>query len=449
MRVSNNRQAKHNQNLKLCRDELTAARESGDQRRICTASASLGLALFQSFKTPEGLKCFNEAQRIAKELDNLKLQVHCLGMKALAYQAVGRYPDAFRIAEEVLSLGEAHNDEGLRLDAYASMGQVLLESGEPVLALEKFNEAQNISATLDDPRRAMNIRNAMGNYSLNIGSPDRAFEYFEDAMEIAVSLGDKKTEIGLLGNLGTILSWKNQHQEAVQAFEQVLSHVREQGNKEIEGQTLRHLVNSHDQLEEYEKVLRFGQAGLALQDWTDAKTTIFFYEKIISVYYRRNEMQEAEAFTLQAIEFSRACGDKSKEVDFLLSLGESYVLSDQFEKAFEIYTDAAQKATALNRIKDAAYLIGRMGFALAELGRLDEAIPYHKEALRQARTLELPELAGEQLSMLALAYQDKQKFDEASTYCRKAIQVFSSAGFEQQAQNTQQLLAEIALAKQT
>ena len=289
------RQTQHTQNVRLCRDELSTARESGNDQHICIAAASLGLALFQVYKSTEGVKYFYEADQIAKQLDNLKLQVHCLGMKALAYQAVGRYPDAFRIAEEIFSLGEEHEDDGLRFDAFASMGQILMESGEPVLALEKFQEAQRISDALDDPRRAMNIRSAMGNYSLNVGSPDRAFTYFEDAMAIAISLGDKKTEMGLLGNLGTILSWKNQHQEAVQIFEQVLNYVREEDNKEIEGQTLRHLVNSHDQLKEYEKVLEYGKEGLALQDWLDDKTTIVFYEKIISAYYRQNEIQEAES----------------------------------------------------------------------------------------------------------------------------------------------------------
>ena len=124
------------------------------------------------------------------------------------------------------------------------------------------------------------------------------------------------------------------------------------------------------------------------------------------------------------------------------------MLSDRLDDALAIYKDADDKAKEIDRKKDAAYLTGRIGITLAELGRLDEAIPYHERALEQAKSRQLPELAGEQLSMLALAYKDKSEFDKASSYCRKAIQVFSSAGFEQQAQNTRQLLAEINLAKQ-
>lgn len=441
------RKTQHTQNVRLCRDELSAARESGNDQQICTAAASLGLALFQAYKSTEGLRYFSEAVKIAKQLDNLKLQVHCLGMKALAYQTDGRYPEAFRVAEEIFSLGETHEDDGLRFDAFASMGQIMMESGEPILALEKFQEAQRISDSLDDPRRAMHIRSAMGNHSLNVGSPDRAFGYFEDAMTIAISLGDKQTEVGLLGNLGTILSWRDQHEQAVQIFEQVLNHVREEGNKEIEGQTLRHLVNSHDQLKEYEKVLDYGKAGLALQDWMDDKTTILFYEKIILAHYRRNEMQEAESFTLQALEFSKSSGDESKELDLLLSLGESFVLSNRLTEALPIYKEALGKAKKMDRMKDAAYLTGRIGVTLAELGRLDEAIPYHESALEQAKDRQLPDLAGEQLSMLAMTYFEKGELDRATTYCNKALVIFSEADLQDGLNNARGLRAEIEAAK--
>ena len=441
--MSKSKQAKHNENLRVCKDEFAAAQESGDQKQICTASASLGLALFQVFKTVEGLKYFGEALRIAKELDDLKLQIHSLGMKALAFQAVGRYPDAFRVAEEVLKLGEERSDEGLRFDAYASMGQILMESGEAVLALEKLNDAKAIADTLDDPRRAMNIRSAMGNYSLNVGSPERAFEYFEDALTIAVSLGDEDTEIGLLGNLATILSWNKQHAKAIQAFEKVLAHVREKDNKEIEAQTLRHLVDSHYQLEAHATVLEYGQAGLTLQDWTDANTTFFFYEKMIAALYKTGKNEEAEAYTLQAIEYAGNERDEGKELDFLLSLGESFALSGKPEEALSLYMKAGQIAKKVDRKKDVAYLTGRIGFTFAELGQLPDAITYHKKAVELAQEQGLGDLEGEQLSFLAMACLEQNDSEKAEEYCQSAIRVYIGANLQQEAQKAQQLLSNI------
>ena len=441
--MSKGQQKKSSQNIKLCREELIAAREGDDSRQISMTAASLGLALSQAYKSAEGLKYLNEAIQIAKKVDDLGLHVHCLGMKALAFQFIGRFPDAFKVAEEILKLGEKHEDDALRFDAFASMGQILMESGEEILALEKFKEAQEISDTIDDPRRTMNIRSAMGNYSLNVAAPDQAFDYFEDALAIAVSLGDKNTEIGLLGNLGTILSWKEQHREAVQAFEAVLDHVRKEGNKEVEAQTLRHLANSHNQLKQPNKVLEYAKAGLALDEWIDTQITVFFYEKIIATHYKLGENEEAEAYTLQAIEFAASRGDEGKELDFLLSLGESFVLSGKPEEALDIYKKAVQKANNADRKKDAAYLTGRVGITLAELGQLSEAVTYHETAVKLAQERNLADLEGEQLLMLAIAYFEKNDNKKAQEYCQAAIQVYVKTGLKEDEQKARQLLAKI------
>jgi tetratricopeptide (TPR) repeat protein len=441
--VPKTRKQQNAQNIRICRDEFEAAQQNGTQQQIASAAASLGLALFQAYKMTEGQKYFNQADQISKQLEDFRLQVHCLGIKALAYQFVGRYPEAFKVAEEIFEMAVERDDDELRFDAYASMGQILLESGEPVLALEKFQAAQKISDNLDDPRRAMNIRSAMGNHALNVGAPEQAFEYFEDAMALAVSLGDKKTEIGLLGNIGTILSWNDKHQEAIQTFEKVLSHVRSEGNKTVEGSTLRHIVNSHFQLGEFQKVIQYGSEGLVLQEWMDEQTTIFFYEKIIATHYQMKQNDAAEAVTLQAIEFADKSGEKPKKLDFLLSLGESYLLANKFEHALEIYQQALDVAQRIQKMVDYSYLIGRIGIIHAELGQLDKAIQHHQQAILHAQKHKIVELEAEQAVMIAMAYRDKGELTHAKAYCQRGIEIYANADLDAEANNARQLLAEI------
>ncbi len=437
------RKQQNTQNIRICRAEFETAQQTGTQQQIATAAASLGLALFQAYKTSEGQKYFNQTIRITKTLADLKLKVHCLGKMALAYQFVGRYPDAFKIAEEIFELAIEHDDIGLQFDAYASMGQILLESGEPVIALEKFQAAQEISDNLDDPRRAMNIRSAMGNHALNVGAPERAFAYFEDAMALAISLGDKKTEIGLLGNIGTILSWNDKHHEAIQAFENVLTHVRSEDNKIVESQTLRHIINSHLQLGELQKVIQYGSEGLGLQEWIDVQTTIFFYEKIIAAHYQMKQNDAAEAVTLKAIAYADKSGEKTKQLDFMLSLGESYLLANNFEQALDIYQQALEIAQRVQKMVDYSYLIGRIGIIHAELGQLDKAIQHHQQAIIHAQKHKIVELEAEQAVMIAMAYFDKNEPTKAKAYCQRGIEIYANANLDEEAQNARQLLAEI------
>jgi tetratricopeptide (TPR) repeat protein len=80
---------------------------------------------------------------------------------------------------------------------------------------------------------------------------------------------------------------------------------------------------------------------------------------------------------------------------------------------------------------------------LAEMGRVDEAVMYHQQAADLARQRSIPDLEGEQLSMLALAALDQQNSEQARDYCQQAIDIFAAAQLNEQAAQARQLLAQI------
>ena len=86
----------------------------------------------------------------------------------------------------------------------------------------------------------------------------------------------------------------------------------------------------------------------------------------------------------------------------------------------------------------------RVGIVLAELGRAPEAISYHQRAIALARQRALPQLEGEQLTMLALAYRDQHDWEQARSCCQDAINVFSTNDLETEASRARQLLAEMS-----
>ena len=116
------------------------------------------------------------------------------------------------------------------------------------------------------------------------------------------------------------------------------------------------------------------------------------------------------------------------------------------EQALETYRSALKAAKQLNRFTDEAYLTGRIGVTLAEMGNVDEAITYHNEAIQLARQRDIPELEGEQLSMLAMAYLERQDLGEARKYCQAAIEAYSNLEESGGVDNAHRLLAEIEAA---
>ncbi len=145
----------------------------------------------------------------------------------------------------------------------------------------------------------------------------------------------------------------------------------------------------------------------------------------------------------EAIEFARTVKDFNKEIDLLLSLGESCLVMDLHEKALDAYRCALDGSRRLSRLEDQAYLTGRVGVVLAETGRLDEAATSHQAALQLARERALPELEAEQLSMLAFICREQRDLNRARTYCEASIEIYSRIEHGTGEENARQLLAEI------
>ncbi len=434
---------KPQQYLTSCRATLQSARDGGDEGQISLAMANLGFALFKVRQYQSGLEMFEKAIQLATNLDNVEVAAQCLGIKVLAFQEIGRLPDAFETAGEVLRIAEETNHPGMKCDALASQAQLLVDSGEPTLAFEKITEAGQTVEDLDDKRRLMNVFGVLGNINLGLASPDQAKGSFDKAAALAGELGDPRAECGFLGNKATLLAWQGEHARAAKLLERVLPLAESLGDREAEINALHHLTKAYSILEDYEKTLEYAGKGVARSQAVENDTAFAFYEAKVMACYRTGRTEEAHRSLEEAIELARATNSFNKEIDLLLSLGESYMVSDKKDKALDAYKSALAGAKRLSRQKDEAYLTGRVGITLAELGQLDEAATYHQGAVELARQRNLQELEGEQLSMLAMVCLERQELKKARAHCHAAIEAYSKINHNAGEGNARRLLSEI------
>ena len=423
--------------------DLQIAQRKGDKKQIALAMASLGNALFVSRKYTEGLAHFDRAIKLAKDLDDPLLQAQCLGLKTLACQNAERLPEAFKAAQEVEKIADENQDLGMKCDALASRAQILLDSGDEIGSLTMFNESLDIARNIGDKRREMNLLGALGNYSLKIASMDRGEAYFKDAVALAKEVGERESEIGYLGNLASIFAWTERYEPAEAMFLEVLAHLRSRENHAAEVQVIRHLINVYEKQNRHEKVIEFADQGIPLAEIFDEDLLMAFSESLITAHYKLGNTHEAHEATKQTIAFAGSTGKKDKEASFLLSLGESYLVSDQLVKALEIYLTALKALKRRSRLVDVAHVTGRIGIVLAEMGRVDEAIPYHQEAVTLAEKNNLSTLEGEQLTMLGMALHEKGEVAQAKVVWETAVSVFTQAGLTDQVAKVKNLLAEL------
>lgn len=359
------------------------------------------------------------------------------------YQEAKRLPDAFRTVGRILQIAEEEGDRGIECDGLANQGQILLESGEFMESFNRFQRAEQLAQQLEDPTRLMKVKGALANLSLSVPSLEKAELYYRQGLELARELADRETEFGYQGNLGAVLAWQGRHQGAVEIFEEVLAHYQEMGDDEKVIQVLRKLVKSYNQLEKDQKVLDYAFQGIDLLDDQVDEVVFDFLEAVILSYFRQGKLQQAQNMIADAITIARSSGDKTREVEFLIDLGESFLASEMIDRARETYQEALAGAEELEHKNFQAYLTGRLGYTSAELGELKKAVEYHQQAITLAQENHLAELEGSQHSMLAVTYRELGEMEKALEHGQKAVDIFQLAELDAETKQAQSLVDEL------
>ena len=431
-------------NVAWYRAKVEEARENGDVRQLCLALTDLGVVAFKSRQYEQGLEALDEMTTLAAETGDRHFQAQCLAAKAAAFEDIGRYHNAYEAMDEVRQLAEAHDDLNMKCVALINQGQILINSGEPMLAEEVLLQARQLAGELDNQSHLMRVLGTMGNLKVALAALDDSLGFFDMAIMLAEQLGDQQARCGYLINKGAVLTWQNQHAQAVPVFQQVLNLADDMQNPQLLLTSLRYLTECYHHTNQPENIPALARRGIELGTSASDHDTVFkFFQTLILAHYRLNQFDEAEQVNQQAIEYVRSTGDRTREVDMLINLGESCMLADLHDRALDAYTRALDGARDVDRPDDEAYLTGRIGVVLAEMGRVDEAVAYHQQAADLARQRSIPDLEGEQITMLALAALDQQNSEQARKYCQQAIDIFAAAQLSEQAAQARQLLAQI------
>ncbi len=433
------------QHLIACRAAVDHARQGKLPQQLSLALIDLGAALFKTRVFDQGVEALDEAEKLAASLDDLSFLAHCLGLKAAVYQEAGRFHNAFEIIERIVDLAQAQADQGMECDALITQGQILANSGDPIAALNIVEAARALANEISDKRHLMKVFGVLGDIETSRAAFESAQTYFEMATAWANNLGESRPECGYLLNLGTVFVWQGLFSQALQVFERVLIVARDSGEQDAELTALQHTIQCLHKLKMPDRIVSLAHQGIALsQGLARYESAFLFFESAALTYHQLGEHAEALDVLHNAIEYAQTIGDRNYEANMLLHLGESYLAMEQYDQALEPLEAVSSVLQELEREVDKAHVVGRIGVALAESGRIDEAIPYHLHAVDLSRQHKIRALEAEQLTMLALAYHEQNNRKRAQECSQEAAEIFSSIGLETEASRAHQLLAEVS-----
>jgi len=144
------------------------------------------------------------------------------------------------------------------------LGTVYFLLGEPLKAIEHYEQALKISREIGDRGGDGAHLGNLGNAYAGMGETRKSIEYYEQALKISREIGDRRGEGNHLGNLGNAYAGMGETRKAIEYYEQALKISRKIGDRRNEGNWLGNLGLAYADLGETRKAIECAKSALKI-----------------------------------------------------------------------------------------------------------------------------------------------------------------------------------------
>ncbi|MBZ0184916.1 MAG: CHAT domain-containing protein [Candidatus Obscuribacterales bacterium] len=355
-----------------------------------------------------------------------------------------------------------HDDLIRAMEGYGEKAWFFLQKGQPDKALDEYERAVEIAATIDEPKheavflsfmavalrdtgdtarahdclsRSIEIANSLGLFAVEIharlvlaeiyrdeGRPREAIELFLDGLDMAAA-GDDPVSIELaLSNLGRLYLERGWAEQAAACFLQALE-IRE---------------------DSLDRAAILGSLGLAMAELGMLQEAISHYR---TAYLEAEFLEDGQSMAIcrgsegnalhalgryenaldcyhQALKLSRGKKDARREGAWLGNIGTTWLKLGDIDKAIEFCTRAETIARKVGDVQSQAAHLDSLGDCLYEKGDLEQAKARYEEALSLSETIE--DRLGKRIYLTDLGklHQELGQLQPAFEYFGQAVNLF-------------------------
>ena len=145
-------------------------------------------------------------------------------------------------------------------------------------------------------------------------------------------------------------------------------------------------------------------------------------------YSRLGNIDTAITYYQQALEFTRATGDKQGEGRCFICLGNAYQDLGQYQQCINYFEQALPIAHELNDIQAQSAALGNLGLAYNSLGNYEKAIDFHQQYLTIAREIGDRASEGCALGNLGNAYYSLGNSEKAIDFHQQHLTIARDIG---------------------
>jgi class 3 adenylate cyclase/uncharacterized glyoxalase superfamily protein PhnB len=287
---------------------------------LSTITGNLGLVHSAMSNDVKALELLRHSESLSIELGTEDhLAIVCDNI-ATIFNKHGDYTKALEYYTKALDLNKRNDVKDGIGRALGHIGTVHLSMKDHKTAEKYLFEALEIHESIDYKRGIETWNEILGDIMLTRHEPDKALLHYSRAIEINKELGNRGTEAVHIGSLGDVHKYNGNLEEALKCYEQALQLLTEYDRK----------GDYYDILLEKAKILANPQ-------------------------FKNHNIHEAEILLLESLDMLREYSLKSIEMNFLKELSELYKYQENWEKAFNYYSESIiiKESLNSNEVRDA------------------------------------------------------------------------------------------------
>lgn len=407
---------------------------------IATICFHLGQIAHEHGRLDEAENYGRRALDICLEIDERKLLVEVYLLLGDIAEGQQRPEEAEAYGQRALDADPELNERYLRHTAaknHYNRGVAVLEERQPGDAERSLRQALDLYRTTDDQHGVAHTYAVLGRVAQRDGRYDEADGHYQRALGLFQEAGDDQGAAIICHQLGLAAHEQQQFDEATAHYFRALDLFRASGNQDYLPRTLGllgRLAQQRGQLDEADA--RFREAlGLfrALGDRHEAGTTCLHLGEVAQ---RQGRLEDAAGHYRQGLDLLADAEDGNHRATTHLNLGliaQELQRPDEAESHYRTALDLFQKPGEGGGGDGPATAWRRLGNVARERGHLDAAAENYLRSLGLALSTSDQEAVRTSADRLLTLIQDnlvrdQQRFDEAETRYRQALDLFTKAG---------------------
>lgn len=261
-----------------------------------------------------------------------------------------------------------------------------------------------------------------------------ALRFFTDCLAIYQKLKDNNKITSQLNNIGIVFAYCGAYDEALKNMLAAEKYITQDSSLDLKAEIYNNIGYTYVALDDFTSAIPYLLNSLQIaenMDPVNQSALANIHDSLCRAYLAMNDLGSALRSGIRSVDFCRLAQNHRKEAEYLLSLGEVYLLQDKLAEAHATYQSALLIARQNGFRREEADALRRQGELQSRQSLWEQALELLQSALAIARDIKIQREVYECLFALAKIYKSTGRFEEALEYFEQFHQLKETVFNEQ------------------